>query len=374
MMPWLWLVAAVLFLAYTNGANDNFKGVATLFGSGTTDYRRALGWATLTTLAGSVAAVLFAGQLVQVFSGKGLVPDTLTQDPGFLLAVTCGTALTVLLATLVGFPISTTHALTGALVGAGCAAAGSGVNLHRLGQVFFLPLALSPCLAFAATAAIYPALRWTRLRLGVERAMCLCIDGGEQRVLMQPDGTAVLAGSGMRLSVGELAQCRQRYQGTIIGIDAQWVLDRLHYLSAGTVSFARGLNDTPKIVALLVAAGALQVPLAVSLAVVGLAMALGGGLNARKVAMTMSRRVTAMNHGQGFTANLVTACLVTLASRFGLPVSTTHVSCGSLMGIGLVSRQGRWGTIGSILMAWLITLPLAGLLGATGYWLIRSSC
>jgi PiT family inorganic phosphate transporter len=107
------LLLSVLALAYANGANDNFKGVATLFGSGTTNYHRALAWATITTLAGSLLALLLAHGLVDAFKGKGLVPDTVTVQPAFLLAVSLGAALTVLLATFIGMPISTTHSLTG---------------------------------------------------------------------------------------------------------------------------------------------------------------------------------------------------------------------------------------------------------------------
>src|SRR3989338_4693404 len=109
----LFLLVVVAFLAYANGANDTFKGVATLFCSRTTGYRRALWWATGTTFAGSCAALLWSGGLVTAFSGKGLVPDALAQDPSFLLAVGLGDALTVMLAALMGLPISTTHALTG---------------------------------------------------------------------------------------------------------------------------------------------------------------------------------------------------------------------------------------------------------------------
>ena len=367
-----WVVASVvLWLAYANGANDNFKGVATLFGSGTTNYRKALWWATLTTLAGSCAAVLLSGGLVKAFSGKGLVPEALTQNPAFIFAVGMGAALTVMIATWTGLPISTTHALIGALVGAGMVAAGS-VNLARLGQQFFIPLAASPFVSFAVTAALYPALRLVRTTLGVERQMCLCVDGGTpEPVAMRSDGTAVLQRTGAVVAVGQLSQCAERYHGAMFGFDAQWVLDRFHYGSAGAVSFARGLNDTPKIVALLMAAKALGMPLTVGMASVGVAMAVGGWLNARKVATTMSQRITTMNHGQGFTANLVTALLVTAASRFGVPVSTTHVSCGSLFGLGAVNRSARWQTIRTIALAWVITLPLAAGVAAACAWLSR---
>lgn len=86
---WLWtalLVGATMFVAYANGANDNFKGVATLFGSGTTDYRKALWWATGATLAGSLAALFLATTLVQTFQGQGLVPP----HPGSIEAVPRG--------------------------------------------------------------------------------------------------------------------------------------------------------------------------------------------------------------------------------------------------------------------------------------------
>src|SRR3712207_1028685 len=149
------ILFATCFLAYSNGANDNFKGVATLFGSHTTSYALALRWATLTTFAGSVAAIFLAQGLVQRFSGKGLVPDALTTSPSFLLAVALAAASTVILATLLGFPVSTTHGLTGALVGAGIIAVGNQVNVAVLGRAFFLPLLLSPFVAVVLAAGTY---------------------------------------------------------------------------------------------------------------------------------------------------------------------------------------------------------------------------
>lgn len=81
------LLLTVLMLAYANGGNDNFKGVATLFGTGTADYRRALLWATGTTLLGSVAAVFLAGQLLKNVSGRGLVQASLAGSPHYVAAV-----------------------------------------------------------------------------------------------------------------------------------------------------------------------------------------------------------------------------------------------------------------------------------------------
>jgi phosphate/sulfate permease len=108
------LITGIL-LAYANGANDNFKGVATLFGSGTTNRKHALIWATLTTLLGSLCAIWLAGELLERFSGRGIISDTLTANPVFTTAIAIGAGLTVLLATRLGMPVSTTHALVGAL-------------------------------------------------------------------------------------------------------------------------------------------------------------------------------------------------------------------------------------------------------------------
>src|SRR5437870_11045845 len=153
------LFLATCFLAYSNGANDNFKGVASLFGSRTTGYRTALAWATLTTGAGSIAAIFLAQSLLKKFSGKELVPDALTTQPEFLLAVALGSGATVILATLLGFPISTTHGLTGALVGAGLIAGAAKVNFTALGRNFVTPLLLSPVIAVLAGAGLYSVFR-----------------------------------------------------------------------------------------------------------------------------------------------------------------------------------------------------------------------
>ena len=103
---------------------------------------------------------------------------------------------------------------------------------------------------------------------------------------------------------------------------------------------------------------------------VGIAMAVGGMLSARKVAETMSQKITPMNHGQGFSANFITAVIVIGASTLGLPVSTTQVSCGSLFGIAAVNGQGHAGIIAKILGAWIMTLPLGVVLGMMSFWIL----
>lgn len=369
MMTTLGLVLGLL-VAYANGANDNFKGVATLFGSGTASYRRSLIWATMATAAGSVAALVLAQELLKAFSGKGLVPDDVANMPSFALAVAFAASATVLLATRFGFPISTTHALVGGLVGAGWIASAQGVNFGKLGSSFVLPLLLSPAISVGLAGVLYPLASLSRRRLGIIRESCVCA-GLEPSASMGcdcgPSGAAAMTDCAAvpSIGVGTIQACQERYQGRFLGVTAQTMVDAVHYMSAGVVSFARGLNDTPKIAAILLAAGGLSGTWSVM--AVGIVIALGGLLNARRVAETISHKVTDMNPGQGLVANLITGALVILASRNGLPVSTTHVSCGAIFGIGAVTRKAHWRMIGTILLAWVTTLPVAALLGAVAF-------
>lgn len=361
------LLIATLFLAYSNGANDNFKGVATLFGSGTTSYRSAMTWATMTTFAGSITSLLLAETLLKNFSGTGLVPNELSASPQFVLAVGLGAGLTVMIATLTGFPVSTTHSLVGALVGAGLMAVGTSVNFAMLGTLFFLPLLASPLLAVGLGVVSYVFARWLRVRLGVKKEWCVCVNEVVHVVpIPQPTGLLALAPVTLpQIAVGSVEQCRQQYKGQLLGGNVQRGLDFIHFLSAGSVGFARGLNDTPKLVALLLVMKTFDVKFGMLL--VAVAMAIGGLLNARRVAITMSKKITPLNPGQGFTANVVTSVLVILASGLGLPVSTTHVSVGSLFGIGLITREANRRVVSGILMSWVLTLPIAAILSAAIY-------
>ncbi len=368
------LVVAVFLLAWSNGANDNFKGVATLYGSETTGFRSALVWATAATVLGSAFSVFLAEKLVKQFSGAGIVPIEQI-DAAWLIAVSGGGAITIFLATVLGMPTSTTHALTGSLLGAGVMAGAATVNWSAVASKFAIPLLLSPVVAVFAAMVLQILFRRARLAMGVDRQTCVCIGRGEpQPVTVQSDGSILLASSAqvapLRIEVDQYTRCVERYGGRVAGVKVQSVVDAVHYLSGGAVCFARAVNDTPKIAALLLAAGWItgSLPPAAWLALVAGAMAIGGWVQSRKVAETMSRKITTLNPGQGLTANLVTSGLVLVASHLGMPASTTHVSCGSIFGIGLVNRRMRWKTVSQIAVTWLTTLPLGAVLGAGLYW------
>ena len=194
----------------------------------------------------SLLTLALAAGLVKTFSAKGLVPDAVAASPVFLGSAALGAGLTVLLATVLGLPVSTTHGLTGALIGAGLAT-GAGVNLGVLGKSFVLPLLLSPLLAVATSAALYPVARFARRRLGIERESCVCIGKEYVPLRLAAAGGATSSVEAVQLALKTGIGCAERYQGVVVGLSAQRVLSSLHFLSAGAVCFARGLNERPRL-------------------------------------------------------------------------------------------------------------------------------
>ncbi|MCI0587064.1 MAG: inorganic phosphate transporter [Planctomycetes bacterium] len=358
-------VAVLAFLAFANGANDNGKGVATLIGSGALGERRSLFLALLSTLAGSLAAALLAPGLLRSFGGQGLVPDALAGDPSLLLCAGSGAAAAVLLACRFGLPVSTTHALLGALLGAGLVLSGGEISARGLAARFVVPLVASPLLAGIAVLVVHPAVvrlaRFSAAGKGSSSSdPCLCIGGLQPVPVGGPVrlGTAALAPA---VRVSRVSECASGFPpgGLVLPLArARASLPRvLHMASGAALSFARGLNDAPKIAAIGVGAARFDgVP---AVALVGTAMALGGWLAARRVTRTMSHRITPLREEEGLAASLSSAALVLGASPLGLPVSTTHVTCGALVGVGLREGRARFEVLGRIAAAWAATLPLA---------------
>jgi PiT family inorganic phosphate transporter len=218
---------------------------------------------------------------------------------------------------------------------------------------------------------IYILFRKLRIALGVTKETCICI--GQEKVPVVKtvninEFQTLDSDFPQMLTIMNESECIETYKGKFIGLSSQKILDFAHFFSAGIVSFARGLNDTPKIVGLLLVINVLDIEW--GMIAVALAMALGGLLNARKVGVMMSKKITPMNSGQGFTANLITGLLVTTASIHGLPVSTTHVSVGSIFGIGMATKKADSKVIRNILLSWVLTLPIAALCSAAMYWLL----
>jgi PiT family inorganic phosphate transporter len=308
----LWIAAGLV--AFGNGANDISKTIATLVGSGEVSYRRAVTWGAIASGLGAFTAAFLAEKMVGTFA-HGYLAEGVQATLPFVVAVALGAVGWLALATRTGMPVSTTHSLVGAIVVAGAVAYGpDNVSWGKVVQKFALPLLLSPFLSLMMAWALFAVVRLV---------FRLCHNGA----------------------------CRA-----------------CHWVSSLTSCFARAFNDIPKIVGVLslyyLAVGS-TVPSQMlgAFAFLAVANTMGALIGGLRVTETLAYRVTEMDHDEGLTANLTTALLVVSTGIWGLPVSTTHVSSGAILGVGL--RQGwaavRWATVRDMALAWLVTLPVSGI-------------
>ncbi|MBI3071994.1 MAG: inorganic phosphate transporter [Deltaproteobacteria bacterium] len=361
--------AVGVFLGAANGANDVSKGIATLVGSRATDMRRAIWWGTAWTAAGAALSALVAGAMLATFGGD-LFATGFASNFAAALATLVGAAGWVAFATRFGLPVSTTHAIVGALVGVAVFAYGfESVNWSvALGKIV-VPLLASPLAAFLLTTAVLHVAG--RASPSAERVDCLCVDA-EATVVVgnrgNPRGAAMAASPslGLRITRGSTTACAIHRPAA-----ARVTLGHLQWLTSGATSFARGMNDTPKIVALIFAAVTLSGAAATSSLFIALAVALamtcGALIAGRRVTRVLAHDVTPMDAREGSFANLVTAGFVTTGAVFGWPMSTTHVSSGAIVGAGLVRGSLNQRTLRNIALAWIVTLPAAAGLGIVAY-------
>lgn len=365
------LAAAGLILlaggvAFANGTNDISKGIATLVGSGVSNFRAAVLWGTVWTVAGGLCAAFVSQGLVATFSGKGFLDQPISGFV-FLSSVALGAVAWVLFASRTGLPVSTTHSIAGALAGAAIAAQGAGA-LHwaTFARKVALPLALSPLVSIGLMYAISPLLARAVARA---ESYCVCLERRAVLPVVSPQGAMTLG----TIAVAPMAATREVCDQTPAVAARVSALDGLHWLSSALTSLARGLNDTPKIVALGVAASAaLAIDGTSFYVLVALFIGAGSLIGGFRVTETLARKVTPMTPGEGFAANLVTTMLVGLASLYALPVSTTQVSSSAIIAIGL--RRGghsmHWAKVREMLFAWVVTLPASALVAASAHALL----
>ncbi len=303
----------VLFLAFANGANDISKGIATLVGSGVSNFRAAMIWGTVWTVAGGLLAAFASQGLVSTFSGKGFLQSPVS-GAAFPAAVACGAAAWVFFAARTGLPVSTTHALAGAIAGSAIVREGvAALHWGAFAREIALPLALSPLLSVALIYAVYPLLRRALARA---ESWCLCIERQQLAVAASAPALASIA------AVPVVAPDEACASSSAISARLP-LIDGLHWLSSALTSFARGLNDTPKIVAIAFAVSAAGVSGFPLYAAVAVGIGAGSLVAGLRVTETLARKVTAMS-----------------------PVE------------------------GDMLLGWLVTIPVAALAGAAAYALL----
>ena len=310
------VVVVALFFDFTNGFHDTANAIATSVSTRAISPRLAIAGSALLNFAGAFLSLKVAATVAQ-----GIVnPDAITLK--VVLAGLIGAITWNLITWYFGLPSSSSHALIGGVAGAAIAAAGFSVmQWHGLWAKVLLPSLASPALAFPGAAIVTVLIYRVIARHGPGRV--------------------------------------------------NHVFRRLQLVSAGFVSVTHGTNDAQKtmgVIALALLAsrpGAhFEVPLWV-IASAAAAMAAGTWAGGWRIIRTLGQRVAKLEPPQGFAAEATTATLLWLTAHFGFPVSTTHTVSSAVLGTGATVRFSavRWGIAGNIVVAWLITLPCAGLVG-----------
>lgn len=319
-MPSIILLIAIIVIAlvydFFNGFNDAANTIATPVSTKALSLRNAIIIAFLGNFIGAISHTAVATTI-----GKGVVsPDMI--DMTVILAALIGATAWTALASFYGIPISVTHALIGALLGAGIVFAGFGVVLMSGIWIVLIAMILSPVVGFIGGYLLFVGIGWVFRRAHPSK-------------------------------INKRAK-------------------RLQVLSAAWLSFSHGMNDAQNAMGVITLAlfsyGAMtvfEVPLWVMISA-ALAMGLGTAAGGWKVIKTMGQKVFKLKPIHGLTSEISAAGVTSIMSVIGAPISTTHVIATSIMGVGASNKLTavKWGTVSNIVVTWIITIPCAAVIAA----------
>ncbi|WP_027094190.1 inorganic phosphate transporter [Cohnella thermotolerans] len=323
-----WIVAIIVVLAlsfdFINGFHDTANAIATSVSTRALPPRIAILLASVMNLVG---ALMYTG-VAKTIGGKVTDPFKLEHGLTVVVATLIAAILWNLITWWQGIPSSSSHALIGALAGAAVASEGwDGINYGGFSTIV-IGLVLSPIIAFALGYVVMFILKHL------------------------------------------FANASPRYvnKGFRTG----------QILTAALQSFTHGTNDAQKAMGIitlaLVSAGYqshLEVPLWVKISA-AVAMALGTSVGGWKIIKTMGTKIFKIEPINGFAADLSSASVIFSATLTHLPVSTTHAITSSILGVGAAKRFSsvRWNTAGRIVVAWVVTIPVASVMAAIIYWIL----
>lgn len=314
------IVALALAFDYINGFHDTANAIATVVSTGVLSARNAILMAAILNFVGALL-----GTEVATTIAKGIAEPSVVV-PAVVMSALISAIIWNLITWYFGIPSSSSHALVGGLAGAVVAHAGrDALHTTKLKEVGIF-LVVSPVVGFFIAMVLIIAILWICRRMASHR-----------------------------VNVG---------------------FRKLQIVSAAAMAFTHGTNDAQKsmgIIALalitfgkLTAHGAkVDVPLWVKLAC-AIAMALGTASGGWKIIRTMGSKIVKLRPIHGFAAETSAAIVLFTTAHFGIPVSTTHVISGAIMGVGASMNVSavRWGVAGNILVAWVLTIPICAFLAA----------
>ncbi|MDD5083237.1 MAG: inorganic phosphate transporter [Dehalococcoidales bacterium] len=311
------IIALAVGFSMVNGATDAANAIATVIGSRAMSARNAIMMAAVLNFVGALTGVKVAQTI-----GKGiLAPEAITFH--IVIAALAANIIWSLVALRYGLPTSETHGLVASLVGAGFATASSQGVIWSVFLRILIAVAVAPLLGFAAGFAAMTAIYWLFKRTPPARV--------------------------------------------------RGIFGNLQIASAGFMAYSHGLDDGQMPIGIITMALVLftgqtslwdKIPLWV-IVTAALSVSLGTALGGWQIIRTMGTKVTALQPVQGFAAETSAAVIITIAARIGIPVSTTQCISASIMGVGTTRRLSavRWGVAREILIAWVLTFPICGLLG-----------
>ncbi len=398
-----------LFMTWGIGANDVANAMGTSVGSGAITVRTAIIIAAVFEFLGAAVA---GGNVTRTIR-KGIIdPTAIADQPETLvfgmLAALLATAIWLLIASLKGWPVSTTHSIVGALVGFGMAGIGlSAVSWGKVGQIaasWVISPVIGGVLAFVlvfslqrlilrADNPLERAIRWApayAFLVGFVMALVTLFKGLKHLDfdLDVPMSFLLAAVSGLIMAlIGRYAVSRieidpaadRSFQFT----NVERIFVPLMIFTACAMAFAHGSNDVANGIGPLAAVFALvrsggdvgqtaALPFWI-LVLGGGGIVLGLATYGYRVMRTIGEKITELTPSSGFCATMAAAVTVVLASRTGMPVSTTHIAVGAVMGAGLARGFAALDlrVIGSIFVSWLVTLPVSGFLAAFLYFMLK---
>jgi PiT family inorganic phosphate transporter len=319
------LIAVALAFDFLNGLHDAANSIATVVSTRVLRPQYAVAWAAFFNF----IAFMFFGLHVAQTIGTGIVAAEVI-DAAVIFGALMGAICWNLLTWWLGIPSSSSHALIGGLAGAGVMKAGTGAIVWSGLGITGAAIVFSPLLGFCLALVLVLAVSWIFVR------------------------------------------------STPLAVDN--IFRALQFVSASLYSLGHGGNDAQKtmgiIAVLLYSQGALgsefHIPLWVILSCQA-AMALGTLFGGWRIVHTMGSRITRLHPVQGFCAEAGGAATLFLATYFGIPVSTTHTITGAIVGVGAARKVAavRWNVASNVVVAWILTMPAAALIGAAFYQLCK---
>ena len=410
--PWFIGLAllAGLYMTWGVGANDLANAMGTSVGAGALTVKQAIIIAAVFEFAGAV----LAGGSVTSTIRKGIIdPSGLEANPEYLvygmLAALISAGFWLMIASSKGWPVSTTHSIIGALVGFGLVGIGSSsVNWDQIGSIvasWIISPAIGGVLAFLLMQTVRKlilnqkdpfeaARKWGPYYIFLVGFIIslVTITKGLKHIdieISTLNGVLLSIGFGLLTSFVGGSMLRRAKRDLEAEKDFRFasvekVFAPMMIFTACAMAFAHGSNDVANgigplaaVVSVVQSGGAIMQQSALPIWVLlvgGLGIVIGLVTMGYRVMMTVGKKITELTPTRGFCAELAAASTVVLASGTGLPVSTTHILVGAVMGVGLARGIGALDLrmIGRIVMSWIVTLPIAGAVAAVVFFILRA--